>query len=653
MIFLYFRAIGDTDINSITCSYMNNIITIEELNDYFEFICKISNIDLKEIVSRDSYTGNIESYLNSQVLLNIHNLMQRQELLRAFSQCTEYLKAKLRDLKLSPLTPENLRQKAEYLTTIAAWLEKDAIVATQDRSQWLQFLYSLPLLKENEKNKDTLRDSARSDLSVVENLLEKKFIKLYKYIGSDTLDLDTLQDVIINDTFIMSQELSPMLSTLLPIGDEKIRFSLMLKIEEIFHFSYFLIGIQYKNSVYLATDQPIFATPGSRYCISQRGNSFDQNANLEATILPYRWLDEISKYRHKSPAIPTNLNNFEHYTAKITNDFSVNERIFLNLLFNEIAKRIAIEGDFEKVETFLTHLDRIPFSLTDGNIEMPQEDLNNLLGLDENREECDCYSKDLITLDPKPLPVIARFSKQEMISQIPAFTNSLLTEEKFRKDIAWSILNTQRNDRQSALNKLKENRQKDALVIADSLINNFAEYAPWLFAGEKVFIYFMDIPVHNEYRNKKLVLPLNSVDNNFNGLPSLNKQKLCPCCQDHTYKKNNHYGLNFYHYSQLQFFTGKKRLQLPPYFINYRRCSFIPDSGNFLLENVNPLHELRDPASEDYRNKLHFDFYLCGYCKKRLEKYLRFDEALILFSIEKAQPVDVVDYAIWSQEHKQ
>lgn len=94
---------------------------------------------------------------------------------------------------------------------------------------------------------------------------------------------------------------------------------------------------------------------------------------------------------------------------------------------------------------------------------------------------------------------------------------------------------------------------------------------------------------------------------------------ICGVCNVHKLDTKPKLIFDIKHYRQLMLLLGiTDRMQLPPYFRNYKSHQFLPYRGNSILDNVHPYALLNDPCSEKHPNGMTLQVFLCKTCLNRM-----------------------------------
>lgn len=613
------------------------IATKEQAYEFFKFLCNATDIDIEALLfAEKNEPSTISSMFQKRELFDIYCLYMADEYDRAVNSSADFLKTCISNLKLENYDEKSLQEVSCFYLEASKWLGFYNQFEIKDRTEWMQFVKSIPLLTNTEQTAPEIERSDRRDMSEVEKTL--KYMPVRRYIGNGSIPIES-EDIVVTDTFVMCDSLSSLLSGLKKTADDHIHITVMLKLDYHIWMSYFIIAIQYRDNIWLADDGYNYANPYAKEGIARRGSARIREEILDNSILPYQWINWVDEQRKSNQGVAQNDTHIgELYIKQITQDWDTRDKILSYILFGKLIDKIIVECPAQEVNTLSAFAVRDSKLLPDGNSVMliGKDDLNKEFECGSLHEQCQSYVDELYIPKRNNTPIV-KLSTDNIIQKLDG-NNTLCTAKQYQELIAWSVKEDERIQLQIGLGTLSENIEKQRNKLSSMIENNLPNILPYLYYGDNVY-YIFDNHKYQSFGNSvggRMIYPFTGSYWSY-GMKSIGID-LCPNCMNHAGNAKRGIGISVIHYRQLMWLCGTTdRNKLPPYFRNFMRHDLIPYHGNTLLDNVNPTYTLKDPCSDKYSNGFGINIYLCGYCMKKLKKqYWKGETVYLHFSLNDA-----------------
>ena len=618
------------------------------LTDLFNKLCSILGYDysdkaMEENAKKTSHKISLFTHDFEKDLLKVKNYIATEELDYAIIQFNSIIEGFFHIY--NPFTYNGIKtQKAELYELIElisdsidlydVWLKTDYVKA-------LEFYHNNELFKPDEINSDKIHPELFLRLKDVLNGDTCKFIKTFSYKKGSAPITDDINLFKLNKEIVLSDNLNEWINIKArkEISDVT-EVTMFMKIEEIVDYSYFLFVINYKDHVFLITDQNSFSNPLVK-CSSR--NPYRRREQLYDTVdFPYGLIDKLPEIR-KSNVLPKSPDlNLELYFYPLS-DLDLYCRAYITAFVSQFISKIKTEHEsLNRILTFdgylnqkmigehipLTDVDNNSMSYYDGRV---KEEIEELL---ETIEEV------------KPTTAIATLSKDIILKSDLYDKDWLTTPEHFDNLVKWYHFNEKRDDYK---NKIKEiftdtQRIEDTELLGELIKKNSERFLEIAFVADTVYNINENV---SSFTSDKT--PITSVivrayepDHmySFNASAHLgmyienpgtrNEKYMCDCKRFKAHHIKRFTVFNYKELMALLQLTDRK--QLPKYYRQYRSHINSAYRGNSITSNVNPLTLLEDPCSRRYSNGFIIDVIMCKHCaNKYSKKYKKFDIAQIIF----------------------
>lgn len=609
-------------------------------NDYtlsaqtlFDFICGHFGLDWNEVMNRQHISGTLGSVQIQHSLFDMYKYIKAGEGFLAWEKGICMIESIINECgKLK--TPDELRRHAKFLYDAAGFMDDYNTIRLDDQKDWLDKLRSMRLLTPEEKQQEDLVDKCPRSLNenVFKAFTDKRLMRLGRYKGNKSLCLEKVSSVNIGENFILANNVGDFIIRGKNGKPDELNIYISLNIDDILDFSYFLIVLNNGEDWWFLTDEPDFANPEAKLLIAGRGATKYRERDYDKTIFPYIFLDRIEEWRKNDTRIDKgDKMKREMYTVPLT-DWPVICRVMLNLLIEQVVNKLTEDNNPLPVMKFGYEYTS---QLLIGNKGIkPDEwkDKYDFFDYAENNQNARKRTENLI-LKNEDEKYLVPLSTTDLANKLSVWNGSLMTEEKYRQLEAWAICDSEYQRRKKLLSNAEENRTEDEERMANMLDSNFRDRIESIFAAKQmyVFIYEPDIIYKGEHccfnTNRGVILAHFhiSAQKNFS-IPSVNKTiggetgMTCRKCNRHPLKRDHTSMLSIHHYSLLAWLAGVKREDLPQWFINYESHLYDCYSGNHLLNNINPVLQLKDSLSERKPNGITIPVRVCKRCRNAMNK---------------------------------
>lgn len=322
------------------------IATKDQAYEFFKFLCNATGIDIEALLfAEKNEPSTISTMFQKRELFDIYCLYMAGEYDRAVNSSADFLKTCISNLKLENYDEKSLQEVSSFYLEASKWLGFYNQFEIKDRTEWMQFVKSIPLLTSAEQ----IEQSNRRDMSKVEKTL--KYMLARRYTGNGGIPIES-EGIIITDTFVMCDSLSSLLSGLKRPIDDHIHITVMLKLDCHIWMSYFIIAIQYRDNIWLADDGYNYANPRAKEGIARRGSARIREEILDNSILPYQWINWVDEQRKSNQKVAQSGTHIgELYIKQITQDWTTQDKILSYLLFSKLIDKIIVECPVQEVNT--------------------------------------------------------------------------------------------------------------------------------------------------------------------------------------------------------------------------------------------------------------------------------------------------------------
>lgn len=616
----------------------------------FRFLQKITNTNIEEKISSNptSFKGSICQYDIEKNLFAIYKELNEEHEDVAYIKGISFLKDLCENVKLTNANADEYYDIGMMLIKASTFIKDFDVWHKDDFAKFKQQLFNIPLIREDEKtdeNANKVQKTILSDCQKVVN--ETKLLNIYSYRNNFD-DISKNSGIIFKDTLLITDNINKIISSITNVDDNMIHVYMIMKIEKIIDYSYFIFLIQYKNTVYLATDANTFENP--RIKQSTRNPQRRRENVWDKVYLPHGIIDDIIKWRNENNYLSKDSDEIEIYTKKITDYLLFGDKCCIWFLLDSIVNKIIMNQDLPKISFVNEMLPKL--------IEDKSENLyNDDTFIDINKEDCERYVNSLII--PKTKEIV-KVEKSELVKQYVE-TDWLCTQENFNNLVVWSEKESIRKQKQEILKSYFEgvgenhiiNYKNDMNNLKEMISSNIENIAPIIFSGNVVKVKILGYEKNQTfgmYRGEDFMPTLVNHNNeqtfaNFaiSGDRKGYKHINCKICNERNTSKPMYFFVH--HYIEFMLLAGiNNRNLLPQSYINYMCYIHIPYCGNQLLDNVNPEFLIQDPLSQAHPNQYSICLHLCKICyNKYLKKYKKFDTSLVILN-ENGELVDIVDY---------
>lgn len=608
-----------------------------------QFLEQISGCNVKELKEQSSFSGKIGAYLNARDLFDIDNYVQNKEYAIAFEKGISFLKKFISEVRFSYKIEkliDECAQMGQILTKAHDFFESYSLWMAEERSRFREYLFNNEFLKEEEKTEEFLDKFNYEWVDLVKKSVQEKSFQIYNFREcTDTfLQHDHALPYYISDALCISDDIYHCISFNKNLREDKCFARLSLKIDHELAFSYFIITVQYKDRVWIATDKPSFVNPRSKQ--TTRNPYRWRSETFENTQLPYGILNDIEKWRKESKEI-TNKNNSEIYIKSIKDYLPPVSKILIKLIIEELIYNIIPKKQYElqKIGYANESINLIGSDKASMNIED-----DGFIGI--NKEANDSRIDDIVY--PPSSEIIEVNPTNAVMKYVD--TESLYTVDEMRKLAIWSQKEEQRRIKQRILDnaytgeKIAEDEEKLNKIIFDNLENLYQI----IFSAEQVFMCIEDdktktfgkplsqpiiIKIFDSTCFKSSYSDMMLTNYNEQKNKKIDQEARCVVCNS---ERPTNLVLNIYSYKELVGILNVERDVLPYTFQNFTAHQYVPYYGNYILRNVNPEYLIIDPFSKRYQNGYRIGIPLNKRCYNKLrKKYWKHEKSLVIINYTK------------------
>lgn len=607
--------------------------------DFLNFLCKIFDTDIEKKCKSDvkHYSVTLGQYVIDHELFDIYKAWQEGNYEIAYELSYDCMVDAFKNgAKIKNATPEELRQYADIFNEAAEHVTKYTAFTIQQKEQFRKYIFSMPLLKEEEKTDSLIEKFNNKWINSAKIALEK-YIKTYSY--TEEHEFPNIFDYRISNNIIITSDTRRFLQSIKPTDDDIINVYVMMKIEDIIDYSYFIFAFQYHNSIYIATDKLDFSNP--RTASTRRNPARHRESFWNNVSLPYGLIDDVLHWRKENKYLSKTDEDIEMYTQSIL-DIGSGDKICIHLLINECIRNISLNHNMlKKISYSVDIVKLLPSSITN--------DENSFCKI--NYDKCKEYFDDLFI----PTSTLPTLTTQEANQQLIKSCGNdwLMTHEAAISLREWLIAEKQRENIQNIFNETANPKQlrNDENTLKEMLLSNIESILSIATSGDMVYSECLDnkfIASHNYNSPTRIVFPIfcNSLNSKFAytsfTLNSNYKNDLKFKCVISGARTNTGLTIRIYSWRQLCALVGCKRIDLPPVYRNYNWHNAIPYYGNSILDNVDPRFLITDYMSNHQPNGISIFIPLARTEITKLRKKNRmFENSVALLSYALGDVVNI------------
>ena len=663
--------------NNIDNTYLSGIV-----REYLSWLQEVTGCPVEKEIADNvkKFSFNMNTYDVRKQLVKILNSFNTSHLAEAYIRCDRLCREWFSD--------NEIRIKNESDADVYIRIGEQYVTAGKYISEFNKFksVYYPQLLEsyratgllddDNELNTDNAGDVACELETLEKNNILSDYLRIYTlHAGSEQIDFER-HPFKVKDVIVCSDSLDQLLTAAKPTEDDVIHVSVTLKIEPIIDYSYFLIFVQYKDTVIVVTDQIEFSNP--HVAVASRNPRRNSEKREDSTGLPYRMIDDIIKWREETTELSRNGQaKTEMYIKKLSEYLSGMGRLFLMKIISNMLKKISMNpGGFPLVGTFESMLSSQ--KLLGTSVDIETEEFNDSFGQYYNKKETrEYYDSWIMPEESKttlPAPVIRDLATVENYRG-----DVLVTADTARKMADYYVAKKTADAKSKIVWDYYETHADDEIYELEKLLSVRKESVlPYIFSGETVYIVDVQKTRARDFsREFNLVTRLSRVfhgtkdeKSDYNSAITFNELYPVECLE--SYKNWKGYiwifngrcsnsdakavakGVRMWicHHNFISALLGVKRTDLPQVFQNYMSHHFVPYVGNSILEDINPMYLVEDPMSEKRPNGISVWYPFCGNCiRKYQKKYKKFENALIIYDSAENRILDVVDYDLHKDDY--
>lgn len=408
------------------------------------------------------------------------------------------------------------------------------------------------------------------------------------------------------------------------------RITIFFVLEDIKDYSYFVICYEYKNTVWLVSDQTNFNNPNNKY---HRRNYSRTREDNYSTYWPYGLIGGLDKIRENDKT-PAKFGSDLFYGVDIV-EFDHECKVFMLYTVYLASKRICSNETFAKLasasETILALPSHEPLVVKE-SFSMNTIHVQNYI--QEIRE----FAELLNSVEPQSmLPAIL---PRDLVRLDEKITEWVGSEKSINNYINWTVANSEAENIKNLFSKHYSKYVPDRRMLdrpgyekMEKLLltttENRDKWLEFLFSAKAIYgvfvansdFYFSSMSGSGRYTKQCIAV-----------IPSKKKyddHTICCICGERSGKWEASYAPLLPEH--LKVVLGEDYV-LPLLFTSFRaHDTCFPYVGNSILDNISPLVDIKTPASHFLPIKLdgdviHFD--LCGHCANKLEKKYKIAEHL-------------------------
>ena len=409
-------------------------------------------------------------------------------------------------------------------------------------------------------------------------------------------------------------------------------------IEKKIDLSYFVITFSLKGNVFILTDRFIYQNPDQIDRLRGGGRRFSEDRERALDFFPYVLIDKIIEKRKKSTDITKNSSS-ELYIFE-TDHFIYPELFYfvkytIENIYSGEQVQCVIGADYK--------------AIGDGKCDIA----NDSSFLQTNMQSLNSLVKELYEED---VTSIAATGSQ--LIESCGISTQLMTLAEYKSNIQYLAHKqiVQEHERRKYNNNAKD-KWLEYSKQKDELLNIFSTKAksliPYLFAGDTVHIHDIDHPIEyggfasSKYHRYTDSFIMTGECNSVYFIRTVRYQGRLTCLSGDGYmvKDGNYRVVSFKRYTEMFTLLGINRRDLPSMFRDYLAHTYMPYTGNSILDNIKPEFTAicNDFVSLNKPNGLQISFPFCGYCLRKLKKIHSIaEEAVIVISSAQSKILEVL-----------
>lgn len=626
------------------------------VNEIFHFLERITDVNIKDVISSNHFHGTIYSYSTTERLISIYKYIQTRDYSIAYEKEINLLTDKISSYSLSQENitdlPSLYEKFSEILKTSAEYIREYNIWNSTERVKFRNYLFNNEFLKEEEKTDEFLNKFNYEWVAAAKKSVENKLLQIYNF-GNSVNSADSVLNInhntpyFVSDALCISDDINLCIAPNKASDEEKFNISVALKLDKELLYSYFIITVHYKDKTWLVTDRPVFVNPRSKETSRNPGRRReDAFSNIE---LPYEILNDVDKWRQKSREIAKEKSS-EIYIKSIKDYIAPESKILLKLIIEELVYNVIPQHqfDFKRISLFS---DSVKLLASNSTNNISTENTDNFVNI--NKEENDKIINDIVF--PKNTQII----KIDPITAVAKYSDMdpLCTLEEMENLVVWSEKEESRKNKQALLNQAyTQNKDADEEKLNRLLMDNIEKLYEVFLSGTEVYMKIKGEPnkqfgcsedeerIYQISDNSEFKTPFTAMYLIDYKTRNYRSERLDPHCIVTGSTKPNFLNFCIFSYKQLCSILNIKREELPYIYQNYLAYSYRPYYGNSILDNVNPEYLLMDPFS-----KRHYNVFTIGVpLTKRsfntlMKKYKRFEKSLVEIDYDN-RTIEIKEY---------
>lgn len=300
----------------------------EIVYELFKKLCNWYNIDIEKMIAENptSRRGTLGLLRNQDELFEIYRLHIAGDYDVAYIKAYDKMISMLTYIDLSKPTIESLDEVIVVLQECKQYIADFTLWNDNDRKTFREYIFSNPLLLESDKTDANFAKITKVMFDDCKKVIGTNYIRtnIYKQ-GNAHIEYGKEYNYKIHDVIVISDNMQQLLSTLKVHDDDLLHYTMMFKIEQIIDYSYFIIVVQYKDTIYFASDYIQFKNP--RCATSSRNPQRHRENWWDNVYLPYGIIDDVIEWRKESKDITKDKNIGEIYFKRLTEYLPyINER---------------------------------------------------------------------------------------------------------------------------------------------------------------------------------------------------------------------------------------------------------------------------------------------------------------------------------------
>lgn len=615
-----------------------------------DFLQEFTGINVeRDIISKSSFSGTLAQYDIQKRLFAVYSFYRQQDYETCYHKAIDFIKFFIKSIEISdPDTQIDsmisfLSKSKEYLIEYKSW-------AKYDNNKFINWLFDTEILLPEERTDENVKGLDRTIVQESRKALMSKHLRIYTRVKGES-PIPQYAKLRIRDVILASSDLNLLEFSLKFVEDTSVVteptviMTMLLKIEPIVDYSYFILSFQFRGSVWFVTDFIEFSNPRVAACSrNPRRRSEDREHSIP---FPYRLIDDVIEWRQNASLPAKAGEGFpEIYVKKLREYLPFGSRAHLRILIDCLMQRIVQGGfDFPMLNQFGNLVENNPKLIGDGSLDDESKFSKT------NYEAMKAYVDQLVIPGQTALPSL---TSQSLVASSSFESQTLMTQEDFERNVAWFKHEEIRKTKQQLLDDYyKVHSASDIDEIRKLLYYNRKFIYELVTVANTLYFYDQDKSTSQGFGSQgAAIFPQlfsNFQPNNWYNYFTVSHiyahENYCVEC--HKYKtKNQVIRFSISTFEELMLLTGKTREELPKTFANFLQHFYIPYYGNSILDNVNPEFLIKDPLSSKFPNGFTFELHVCGKCLRHyIHKNKKFDIATIIWSSKEHKIVDIVEHS--------